>query len=203
MTMPEAIVFDLGKVLLDFDYRKAAQSLAPRSRIGVEAIHRFINQSPLLFRYETGLMTREQFYGEFLAETGYTGNPEEFAPCFGDIFEPIPAMIELHARLRKKNLPAYIFSNTNELAILHIKKTYPFFANFDGYILSYEHGAMKPHPKLYEVVERQTGKRGAQILYLDDRPENIAAGAARGWQVILHETTEKTLESLNKLKLLE
>jgi FMN phosphatase YigB (HAD superfamily) len=201
MNPPQAVVFDLGKVLLDFDYRKAARSLAVRSRLPVDAIHRFINQSPLLFRYETGLLSREKFYEEFCAETGFAGGPEEFGECFGDIFEPIPPMIELHAALRKRNLPAYIFSNTNELAILHVKKRYPFFANFDGYIFSYEHGAMKPHAKLYEVVERETGRRGGQILYLDDRPENIAAGEARGWQVILHETPEKTAAALQRMGL--
>lgn len=201
MSPPQAIVFDLGKVLLDFDYRKAARALAVRSRLGIDAIHQFINQSPLLFRYETGLLSRGKFYEEVCAVTGFAGGPEEFGACFGDIFEPIAPMIELHATLRKRGLPAYVFSNTNELAILHIKKHYPFFANFDGYILSYEHGAMKPDAKLYEVVERETGRRGGQILYLDDRSENIAAGEARGWQVILHETPEKTETALASLGL--
>ena len=100
-------------------------------------------------------------------------------------------MVQLQAALRQRGLPAYVFSNTNELAVGHIRRSFPFYANFDGYILSYEHGAMKPDARLYEVVERQSGRRGAEILYLDDRPENIAAGAARGWQVILHETSGK------------
>src|ERR1700730_17127875 len=112
MNSPQVVVFDLGKVLLDFDYRKAARKLAPRSRIGADAIHRFINQTPLLFRYETGLLTRKKFYEEVCAETGFAGDPEEFGECFGDIFEPIAPMIELHAMLREKNLSTYIFSNT-------------------------------------------------------------------------------------------
>jgi HAD superfamily hydrolase (TIGR01509 family) len=99
-------------------------------------------------------------------------------------------------------LPTYIFSNTNELAIHHIRRNFPFFANFDGYILSYEHGAMKPGAKLYEVVERTSGHRGAEILYLDDRPENVEAGAARGWQAILQENPDKTRAAIAALGLL-
>jgi hypothetical protein len=34
------------------------------------------------------------------------------------------------------------------------------------------------------------------MIYLDDRAENIAAGAARGWRVILHESPEKTRQAL-------
>jgi len=61
---------------------------------------------------------------------------------------------------------------------------------------------MKPDASLYEVVERESARRGAEILYLDDRPENIAAGAARGWQVILQETPEKSRAAVQQLGLL-
>jgi HAD superfamily hydrolase (TIGR01509 family) len=111
-------------------------------------------------------------------------------------------MVSLHAELRRRGLPTYIFSNTNELAVLHIRSNFPFFSNFDGYILSYEHGAMKPGAKLYEVVERATGHRGSEILYLDDRPENVEAGAGRGWQVILQENPDKTRAAIAALGLL-
>ena len=111
-------------------------------------------------------------------------------------------MVQLQATLRQRGLPAYIFSNTNELAAEHIRRSFPFYANFDGYVLSYQHGAMKPDGRLYEVVEGQSARRGAAILYLDDRPENVAAGTARGWLAILHETPEKSRAAIQKLGLL-
>jgi hypothetical protein len=40
------------------------------------------------------------------------------------------------------------------------------------------------------------------LVYIDDRPENIAAGSTRGWRPILHETPEKTRAALEKFKLL-
>ena len=184
---PEVAVFDLGKVLVDFDYSIAARRIAARSTRPPADVQHFIDQSPLLFRYETGLMTREEFFREVCAATGFLGDIAEFATFFADIFSPIPEMIELHARLRQSGVPTFIFSNTNDLAIAHIRANFPFFFQFDGYVLSYEHGAMKPQAKLYEVVERMTGRRGTQILYLDDRPENAVAGRERGWHVIQHE----------------
>ena len=75
-------------------------------------------------------------------------------------------------------------------------------ANFDGYIFSYEVGAMKPEAKIYEALEKLAGRRGADIVYLDDRAENVAAGAARGWRTILHETPEKTRAALEGFRLL-
>jgi HAD superfamily hydrolase (TIGR01509 family) len=61
---------------------------------------------------------------------------------------------------------------------------------------------MKPDAKIYEALEKMAGKRGPDVLYLDDRLENVSAGAARGWQVILQETPEKTLAAIQKLGLL-
>jgi HAD superfamily hydrolase (TIGR01509 family) len=149
-----------------------------------------------------GLLSRRQFFEEVCAATGFRGGLEEFAQFFADIFSPIDAMIDLHARLRAVEVPTFIFSNTNDLAIEHIRRNFPFFANFDAYVLSYEHGAMKPNAKLYEVVEQVTGRRGMQILYLDDRRENAEAGEARGWQVIHHEDPKASLETIKRLQLL-
>jgi putative hydrolase of the HAD superfamily len=200
--MVKAVVFDLGKVLVDFDYSIAVRNLAARGTITLADLGRLIAQSPLLLRYETGLLTSAQFYQEVRAATGFDGDFDEFGACFGDIFQPIEPMVLLQATLRRNGLPTYIFSNTNELAVRHIRRNFPFFDNFDGYVLSYEHGAMKPQPALYEAVERLTGRRGAELLYLDDRPENIEAGAARGWQVLLQESPALTERALRQLGLL-
>jgi HAD superfamily hydrolase (TIGR01509 family) len=86
--------------------------------------------------------------------------------------------------------------------MVHIRRNFPFFADFDGYILSYEVKAMKPDAKIYEALENAAGKHGAEILYLDDRPENVDAGAARGWQVILHTESEKSRDAIARLGLL-
>ncbi len=202
MPSPEVVVFDLGKVLVDFDYSIAARRIAKRGRMTFESITPFISQSPLLFRYETGLLTSEQFYAEVCSATGFSGGIDEFCETFADIFVPIVPMVQLHEALRLQRIPTYIFSNTNELAVRHIRRNFPFFSNFDGYILSYEHGAMKPDAKLYEVVERETGRKAGEIIYLDDRQENVAAGAERGWQVVLQESPEKSRLAIQKLGLL-
>ena len=202
MSRPEVVVFDLGKVLVDFDYSIAARRIAARSTMPPQDIQHFIDHSPLLFRYETGLITRGEFFEEIRKTTGFLGDIEEFGQFFADIFSPMDDMIALHQRLRQHGVPTFIFSNTNDLAIAHIRQNFPFFARFNGYVLSYEHGAMKPDAKLYEVVERVTGRKGRQILYLDDRIENAQAGTARGWHVIQHQDANASKARVTELGLL-
>jgi glucose-1-phosphatase len=202
MHLIKAVVFDLGKVLVDFDYSIAARNIAARSKMGAREIMEYFSLDPLLYRYETGLMTTLQFYDQVRAVTGFNGTMEEFAGFFGDIFTPISPMVALHAGLREQGLPTFIFSNTNELAVDHIRRNYPFFAHFDGYALSYEQKSMKPDVKIYEAVERITGRRGGEILYVDDRPENIEVGVSRGWRTVLQETPDNTVRAVKDAGLL-
>jgi HAD superfamily hydrolase (TIGR01509 family) len=202
MIIPKAVVFDLGKVLVDFDYLIAGRRIAARGKLTLLEIGVYIARSPLFVEYESGRVTTQQFYEEIRGVTGFRGDLTEFSNCFADIFTEIQPMVRLQAELQQRGMSAYAFSNTNELAAEHIRRSFPFYSKFDGCILSFEHRAMKPDARLYEVVERQSGRREAEILYLDDRPENIAAGAARGWQVILHESPEKSRAAIQKLGLL-
>ncbi len=202
MTFTPTVIFDLGKVLLEFDYGIVARRLAAHSGRDAEQIRGLLDQSPLLFRFESGQMTNDEFFREVSALTGYPGAFAEFADIFGDIFAPIAPMIELHAQLRARGVQTFIFSNTNDLAVRHIRANFPFFAGFTGYIYSHEAGTMKPDARIYEVVERRTGRSGAELLYIDDRLENVEAGAARGWRVVHHQTPEQTIAAVRAAGLL-
>jgi FMN phosphatase YigB (HAD superfamily) len=197
--MPPVFIFDLGKVLVDFDYSVAVRKIAARSsKRSPEALHDFLGCSPLLAEYESGRLTRQEFFEAMHRSAGFHADfgLEEFGGYFADIFTEMPGTIALQAELRGRGFKTYIFSNTNDLAIEHVRRNFPFFGNFDGYILSYEVGGLKPQPEIYAAMEKLTGRRGADLIYIDDRPENIAAGAARGWRAILHESDEKTRQAL-------
>ena len=197
--MSPVVVFDLGKVLVDFDYSIAARKVAARSTKSLQDLASFLSASPLLIQYECGAVNRQEFFEQIRAAIGFQGTLAEFGGYFADIFTEIPAMIELQAELRRRGVPTYIFSNTNDLAIEHIERSFPFFKNFDGYIYSYEVGAMKPDAKIYEAMEKMCGRTGADIVYLDDRAENVGSGTARGWKAFVHETPEQTRAILEKI----
>jgi putative hydrolase of the HAD superfamily len=198
-----AIIFDLGKVLVDFDYSIAARKIAACCTKPPENLHAFLGSSPLLVEYESGRLTRGQFFAAVSEAVGFRDDIIEFGKFFAEIFSPIEPMIALHAELRRRSFPTYIFSNTNDLAIEHVRHDFPFFKHFDGHILSYEVGAMKPQPEIYEEMEKMSGRRGADLIYIDDRLENVEAGSTRGWRTILHETPEKTRAALEKFILFQ
>jgi len=103
---------------VDFDYHIAI----PRNRRAAancrltESRPSWDNPTPSL-NYECGRLTREEFYEQARKATGFRGTMEEFSEnCFRGLFTAIPPMIEIHAGLRRRGIPTYIFSNTNDLA---------------------------------------------------------------------------------------
>lgn len=197
--VPRAVVFDLGKVLLDFDYGILARRMAPKSNISAGEILGVVNQTPLLHRYETGLISDREFYDAVVAATGFRGEETQFLNWFGDIFTEITPMVDLQTALARKGIPTYVFSNTNAQAIRHVRESFPFYRQFTGEVLSYEVRSMKPDKRIYEAVEAMSGFSGGDLLYLDDRPENIAAGALRGWQAWIHADPGETVPQVSEL----
>ena len=104
--MINSVIFDLGKVLVDFDYTIATRRIATRAKMTADALSRFLMQGPLLFRYELGLLSTAQFHQSICDATGFCGGLEEFGEMFSDIFTPIEPMVRLHALLRQQGFPA-------------------------------------------------------------------------------------------------
>lgn len=199
MCKPKVVVFDLGKVLLDFDYAKATSKMAPFCSVPETELHRIINQSPLLHRYETGLISTSDFFSEIQKLSSFCHDFHQFEPLFGDIFSPIPEMIELNRSLRSQRIFTAIFSNTNEMAVRHITRSYSFFREFDHYIYSFQHRFMKPAAEIYRIVESTVNASGPEILYIDDRLENVQTGEKIGWQTLHHTSPTTTIPIVQKL----
>jgi len=198
---PKAIVFDLGNVLLDFDYGKTVQRIKEKCRMPEQDLRIVFSASPLFDRFEHGHINAEEYFAEIQRLTCYDGTFEQFAEFFGDIFTEAPSMVAWNEKLRAAKIPRYILSNTNDLSIRFIRKRFPFFNAFEGYVLSHEHRVMKPAARIYELVEEGAGLRGPDLFYIDDRDENIQAAVARGWRALHHVNPSQTLEIARSLGL--
>ncbi len=198
----KAVVFDLGNVLVDVMHERAAASLKGAGNQDPRRLHDAIVSSALLHRFETGELDRRRFFLELSEHAGLSVSFDAFCAAFCDVFSPVEAMIAAHAAVRRRGVLTYLFSNTSELHYDHLRRTCDFLGGFDGYFLSYELKSMKPGGVMYEALEKQTGLEGRQIFYIDDRIENVEAGARRGWQIIHHVSPAGTIARLKALDLL-
>ena len=192
------VIFDLGKVLLDFDFAIAAKELARYSPQEEEQILESINQSPLLHTFERGDWSEAQFFQKLSVECRLEASLEELKKGFAEIFKPVPSMVEFMESLKERGIPVMVFSNTNVTAVDYIRAAFPFFERFDAYCLSYEHGCMKPDTTLYGVAQLMTRCTPGNLLFLDDRAENVHAARQMGWSAIHHQAPEDSIEGVNQ-----
>ena len=200
--MIEAVAFDIGKVLLDFDYSILVKKMAGKSQWNEVDLDAYLNQSPLLAEYESGLLSSSEFYELIKDESGFSGSEADFAKLFENIFTPISSMIDIHQEIADSGIRTYTFSNTNEMAVRYISRNYGFWANFSGHVLSHEVGALKPQSKIYESLEEISGLQGGGIAYVDDLPLNCNVGRGRGWQVCCHTDARSSYDFFKGLGLL-
>jgi len=178
--MIKCFLFDLGNVLFPFDIAKTIRYLRENCpRLGPDTL---VTLKNLLEQYELGKMSSIAFFEAVKKETAYKGSFEVFQRQFSEIFTENPDAIST-ALLLKKSYPVYILSNTNEMHLEYIRKTFPFFTRFRG-VFSYEAGAAKPDPQIFQIAIDRFSIEPKNTLFIDDKYENILAAKNLGFLTI-------------------
>ncbi|MBV0913328.1 HAD family hydrolase [Anianabacter salinae] len=102
----------------------------------------------------------------------------------------IPHSVALLRALRSKGVPVFALSNFGVATLKMADAEYPFLTEFDRRFISGDLRLIKPDPAIYRAVEDATGLAPETLLFADDRPENIVAAEARGWNGHLFEAPE-------------
>ena len=105
-----------------------------------------------------------------------------------DMAQPaIAGSVHLLRALRSKGIPVFALSNFGCETFEIAKARYDFLSEFDRSYISGYMGVIKPYPEIYSRLEKDSGLAGDALIFADDRADNIAAAAARGWRTHLFE----------------
>src|ERR1700761_8395068 len=94
-----AVCFDLGKVLLHFDWQQMTASVAKQSSLPPEDIARLLREDPQVIAYEVAGITSAKFFTHLKKMLKYKGTAKELRAAFSEIFTPMPEHIALAALL--------------------------------------------------------------------------------------------------------
>ena len=177
--MIRAFIFDIGNVILRFDFQHAIRKLEQHCSPVSEAILDLIE--PVKAAYEGGRLDRAGFREQVRAILRYTGSDADFVAAWEDIFTENEPMVRLIEELEPR-YPLYLLSNTSDIHVDFILRRYPVFSRFRDAVYSYKVRASKPHRDIYEIAERQFGVTPSDTLFIDDLEPNIAGAAELGFQ---------------------
>lgn len=183
--MIEAFIFDIGNVLLHFDYDRALDRL--RARCGKEIA--FETLLPLRDEYEEGRIARAEFLERLIQRLAYTGSEEALVGALEEIFTENEPMIRLVNWLHGR-FPLFLLSNTSDLHIDYVLRTYPVFEKFDDAVYSFRAGLSKPRVEIFELAVRQFGVQPERTVYIDDLPANVEGARAAGLHAIQYRPGE-------------
>ena len=180
-SQPTAVVFDVGRVLIQWDLRCLFAKL--------------IDDPEELDWFVTHVVTEEWHHqhdeGRALADMvperiaqfpGYERHIRAYAARFNETIPgPVPGTHDIARRLHARGVSLFGLTNFGDEFWAQFRPTEPLFDLFADIVVSGTEKVAKPDRAIYEIAERRFGLPANELLFIDDKAENIAAAQARGW----------------------
>ena len=182
MPRPEAVIFDIGNVLITWNPERIYDQVMP-DRAARERLFDTVDLHGMNDRIDRGAPFRDTVYSVAQAYPEYEALIRLWHDRWIEMASPpIEASWQILRDLRDRGIPVFALSNFGIDSFAHAETHYPQLGEFDRRFISGHMGVIKPEARIYEMVEEATGLSGQQIFFTDDRIDNLEAAAARGWQ---------------------
>lgn len=192
------IVFDLGNVLIPFNYDLIFQRLEKvEVNLGDKFLKFYNNNYHIHRAFERGDLSEKEFLKKVMNAIQNKINEETFCNYYSKIFTVNEDVVSLLQKLKEKYI-LVLLSNTNSIHKKYGWQNYDFLKNFDKLILSYEVNANKPEEKIYRAVEDFTKMPSEKHFFIDDVLEYVNAAKKIGWNAVQFTTYQNLVESLRK-----
>ena len=192
--MIKNVIFDLGKVLINFDFDGFYIAL------GYDSAERTLDEAnePILL-FEAGKISKAAFFEEIKKIYGFDLSLKEFEIIWCSVFSEAKDMIELARKISEK-YNVFILSNTDEIHFPYIWKNFPELHFFEkNLMLSYELNSVKPEKEIFiNAIEKFT-LIPSECVFIDDRPVNVNVAEKLGMKGIVHQSFLSTKEKLVKI----
>jgi FMN phosphatase YigB (HAD superfamily) len=188
------IYFDLGNVLLNFSHERACRQMGQVAGVAPERVREVVFDSGLQDHFEAGRLSGPEFHETFCRETGSQPAYNALAFASGDIFWVNVAVKAILSSLHAAGHRLGLLSNTCDwhwnVAAGGRFRLIP--EVFDVVALSFRLHSIKPEGMIFDRAAELAGVAPADIFFVDDRPENVAAARAAGFDAVAY-TTPATL----------
>lgn len=200
---PSAVVFDIGRVLFDWDLRYLFEKLIDDQA----ELDRFLAEvvtEEWHFQCDAGRPLSEmvpELIGKYPADAHLI---EAYRDRFNETVDrPIEGSHAIARRLAGRGVPLYALTNFGAEFFAGFRPTQPVFELFADIVVSGDERCIKPDPQIYAIAEKRFGRAPRELFFTDDNPANVAAARERGWHAHLFEGPEGLEAELVRLGLLE
>jgi putative hydrolase of the HAD superfamily len=201
---PQALLFDLGGVLLECDFQRALAAWAPFSSLHPDALRERFRPDAHYEKHERGEIDAAAYFARLGATLGLKAGQDEIRRGWNAIFVgEITETLALVESLRSV-MPCYALTNTNATHMEAWSARYPAVVRaFDRIFASHEMGVRKPERAAFERICQMTGIAPGSLVFFDDLAENVHAATQVGLQGVLVRSPADVASAVRKLGLLQ
>jgi 2-haloacid dehalogenase len=199
---PSAVVFDIGRVLYDWDLRYLFEKLIADpaeldwflAHVITEEWHFQSDGGRPLAKMVPELKARFPQHAALI---------DAYVARFGETLpHEIPGTHDIVRRLAARGVPLYALTNFGAEFWAGTRPGWPIFDLFEDVVVSGEERVAKPDPAIFMIAERRFGHAPGELFFTDDNPANVAAARERGWQAHLFDGATGLEAELSRLGLL-
>jgi len=196
----DALLFDLGRVVLNIDFSKALACWAGHAGCQPADIAARWAVNDAYHHHERGTISDEAFFDELRRSLGITISDAQFLDGWNSIFAgEMDGIAPLLARAAQ-HLPLYVFSNTNRAHVAHFTEIHAeTLKPFRELYYSSSIGHRKPDAAGFDHVVSEIGVPASRIVFFDDLAENIEGARARGLKAVHVKTSRDVEDALTAL----
>ena len=193
----EALLFDLGGVVIDIDFGRIFAAWGKAAGVSAEEIRRRLVLDEMWQAYECGRITDEAFFAHLRVTLNLALTHEQFVQGWNAIFVGEIAGIAPILKRAAAAMPVYAFSNTNRAHELFWSERFKdTLSPFRKIFVSSTIGLRKPDRDAFEHVTGAMGVPAGRVLLLDDLAENVIGARAAGLQAKLIKTHADTVAAV-------
>ncbi|MCX5637341.1 MAG: HAD family phosphatase [Planctomycetota bacterium] len=193
----EAIIFDWGGVLID-DPRPALMRYCSKA-LGVSEKDYLVAHWKFAADFIKGLISEDVFWARVCGELNKPRPKVQslWGDAFRAAYSPMPQVFAMVSRLRNIGCKTALLSNTEVPAVEFFGELQ--YDMFDVAVFSCAEGITKPERKIYEITVDRLGLQPGQVVFIDDRLENINGAKQAGLNTILFRDIEQVRKELSRL----
>ena len=194
--------FDMGNVLVHFSHEKMCRNIARLCDWNDADAKKFLFDEGREWQMERGGMTEEQFHEDVCRAIGRSIDINELRHAAADIFWLNESIVPVLFRLKTAGKRLVLLSNTSVTHLQFIERNFNVLELMDDRVTSFEAGALKPEPQIYELALSKAQCEPGECFYTDDIEAYVRQGETFGIHSRVYSTTDRLLAALSELQIL-
>jgi FMN phosphatase YigB (HAD superfamily) len=198
----EAIIFDIGRVIIALDPSRAITVLGAASNLTPEKLWTQVQEDPLWLGWQEGRVTPRAWYDNLSARFHASISFDEFCEVWNSVMASKLILPERLFKQLSKKCRLVLLSNTDPIHVACMESKFNFIRYFPKRIYSCEVGAVKPGIKIFSAAIRAAAAPPSRILFIDDIRQYVVAARRAGLHAIQFRSRPQLEEALRRLRLL-